>query len=98
MIKLLVAEDVIISNLLLANPALLLSLLVTFCTAGLLVPHKEDLAELDCAVLAPEAGLVVQLPEGKEPVISEGLHAGGTLLWKITILYSQLRFNNINQS
>ena len=98
MIKLLIAENVIIRYFLLANPACLLCLLVAFSTARLVLPHKEDLAELDCAVLAPEAGLVVQLPEGKEPVISEGLHAGGTLLWKITILYSQLRFNNINQN
>ena len=49
-------------------------------TAGLVLPHKEYLAQLGCAVFAPEAGLVVQLPKSKESILSEGFGAGGTLL------------------
>ena len=79
MVKLIVTENVIIRNLLLTNPAILLLLLVTLCTAGLVLPHKEYLAQLDCAVFAPETGLVVQLAKSKESILSQGLGAGGTL-------------------
>ena len=69
----------VIRNLLLTNPAILLLLLVTFCTAGLVLPQKEYLAHLDRAVFALEAGLVVQLAKSKESILSQGLGAGGTL-------------------
>ena len=78
--ELLVAKNVIICYLLLTNPALLLHLLVTPGTARQVIPHKEHLGQLHCTELAPEAGLVVELTQGKEPVISQGLQTGGTLL------------------
>ena len=53
MVKFLVAEDVVIRNFLLADPALLCSLLVALGTAGLVISHEEDLAQLLGAVLTP---------------------------------------------
>jgi len=53
-VVLLVAVDVVIRDLLLADPALLLRLLVALAAARLVVPDKEYLTELDTAVFTPE--------------------------------------------
>ena len=81
--EILITENVIISDLLLTDPALLLHLLVTLGTAREVITHKEHLRQLHRAELASEAGLVVELAQGKETIISQGLQAGGTLLLKI---------------
>ena len=52
-VELLVAVDVVVRDLLLADPALLLGLLVALAAARLVVPDKEDLTELDTAVFTP---------------------------------------------
>ena len=53
-IVLLIAVDVVIRDLLLADPALLHCLLVALAAARLVVPDEEDLTEFDTAVFTPE--------------------------------------------
>ena len=53
MVVLLVTVDVVLSDLLLTDPALLHRLLVALAAAGLGVPDEEDLTELDPAVFTP---------------------------------------------
>ena len=53
MVELLVAVDVVVRDLLLADPALLHSLAVTLAAARLVLSHEEDLTQLDAAVFAP---------------------------------------------
>ena len=76
-------------NLLLTNPAIFCSLLVTFGTARLVRPDKEYLAQLHRAILAPknrivvlgikfssyipEASLMIKLTKSKEPVVCQWL-------------------------
>ena len=95
--ELLITENVIISDLLLADPALLLHLLVALGTAGKVITHEEHLGELHCAELAPEAGLVVELAQGKETIICQGLQTGGTLLLKILKIVEGFSFNSHTQ-
>ena len=54
MVVLLIAVDVVIRDLLLADPALLHCLLVALAAARLVVPDEEDLTEFDTAVFTPE--------------------------------------------
>ena len=53
MVELLVAVDVVVSYLLLTDPALLLRLAVALAAAGLVLSHEEYLAQLDTAVFTP---------------------------------------------
>ena len=53
MVELLVAVDVVVRDLLLADPALLHCLLVALAAARLVLSHEEYLAELDTAVFTP---------------------------------------------
>ena len=78
--ELLITENVIISDLLLADPALLLHLLVALGTAGKVITHEEHLGELHCAELAPEAGLVVELAQGKETIICQRFQTSSAFL------------------
>ena len=53
MVELLVAVDVVVSYLLLTDPALLLRLAMALAAAGLVLSHEEYLAQLDTAVFTP---------------------------------------------
>ena len=52
-VELLVTVDVVVRDLLLADPALLLRLAVTLAAARLVLSDEEDLTQLDAAVFTP---------------------------------------------